>query len=336
MEERVIRNQGCKSTVVTKGSEEDKIERLKQRIRTERETLFFVSLDEAHFAPVKDNIVDKFINDREVASASNVILLQISATPYSLVTQNTRIKKDNIVDMVKEMSQGGESSVHSYWGIGKFIESTEKLMLKTNSQQDPLRLTPGTMSKDNFFERTLEQGSNLVEYIEDKFDHSKLEEERKKGQTGYKTKIEHLTRLYGLILQYCSAMLRKKGREPSTMNSKLARVMNPSELTKRMLDQIDSGEDGKGSMILIRVLGKEDGKILGSILKRLRDALHFENKFAIVLDIDDRNFASELCEEAFLPRLQWWNAAGNKEYRPSSYKDLLHLPVILVVVEKGS
>ena len=26
---------------------------------------------------------------------------------------------------------------------------------------------------------------------------------------------------------------------------------------------------------------------------------------------------------------------GDSEYRPSSYKDLLHLPIILVVVEKG-
>ena len=88
-------------------------------------------------------------------------------------------------------------------------------------------------------------------------------------------------------------------------------------------------------MILVRVLYKEDGKVFGKLLTQLRNTLRQENQFSIVLDIDEGNTASKLYEEAFLPRLQWWNAEGDKQYRPSSYKDLLHLPMILVVVEKG-
>ena len=192
------------------------------------------------------------------------------------------------------------------------------------------------MSKDNHFERSIEVQSDLEEYIEEKFKANGHEEQnRKKGQRKLQTKVEHLTRLYGLILQYCCAMLKKAGINPNEMTSKLARLMNDSEITSSMLDQIDSGPNGKGSMILVRVLYKEDGKVYGKLLTELRKALRQENQFSIVLDIDEGNAAKKLYEEAFLPRLQWWNAEGNKQYRPSSYKDLLHLPVILVVVEKG-
>ena len=101
VESHVIRNQGGRKTKsankVTKGSEEEKIEKLKQRIRSERTTLFFLVIDECHYAPVKGNIVDELINSDVVSNAPNLIQLQVSATPYSLVTRNSRIRPENIV-----------------------------------------------------------------------------------------------------------------------------------------------------------------------------------------------------------------------------------------------
>ena len=314
---------------MTKGSEEDKIQKLKQRIKSEPETLFFIVIDEVHYAPVKGNVVDRLINDEDISNATNIVLLQVSATPYSLVTKNSRIKPENVVDMVKEMTSDRENTLTSYWGIWKFIETTSK-----DDKQDPLK--PGIMSKDKHFERSIEERSDLEEYIEENFIANGHEEEnRKKGQRKLQTKVEHITRLYGLVLQYCSAMLKKAGINPNKLKSKLARLMNDSKITTSMLDQIDSGPNGQGSMILVRVPYREDGKVFGQLLTQLRNTLRQENQFSIVLDIDEGNTASKLYEEAFLPRLQWWNAEGDKQYRPSSYKDLLHLPIILVVVEKG-
>ena len=44
----------------------------------------------AHYNPLKDRIVDKFLNDPVVARAENVVILQVTATPYNLLTKNSR------------------------------------------------------------------------------------------------------------------------------------------------------------------------------------------------------------------------------------------------------
>ena len=44
----------------------------------------------AHFAPMPGKQIDNLINDKKVLEADNTIILQVSATPYNLVTKNTR------------------------------------------------------------------------------------------------------------------------------------------------------------------------------------------------------------------------------------------------------
>ena len=44
----------------------------------------------AHYNAVKDRIVDLFLNNPLVAKAENVIILQVTATPYNLLTKNSR------------------------------------------------------------------------------------------------------------------------------------------------------------------------------------------------------------------------------------------------------
>ena len=102
VEEHVIRNAAKGDhTEARSGSEAHKMNILKKRILEEKETFFFIVHDEAHYAPLKNNLADFFINDRQIISAPNLILLQVSATPYNLVTQDSRIKKKNRIDMVK-------------------------------------------------------------------------------------------------------------------------------------------------------------------------------------------------------------------------------------------
>ena len=193
----------------------------------------------------------------------------------------------------------------------------------------------GAYLEEKYFERSIEEQSDLEEYIKEKFKETGQEGEknRKKGEKRLQTKVEHTTRLYGLILQYCAAMLKKAGINPNKLKSQIADLMNDSKITTSMLEEIDYGANGEGRLILVRVPEQEDGRVFGKLLTQLRNALRQENQFSIVLDIDEGNAASKLYEEAFLPRLQWWNAEGDKQYRPSSYKDMLHLPIILVVVE---
>ena len=52
-------------------------------------TNFLLSV--AHFAPIPGKQIDNLINDKDVLEANNTIILQVSATPYNLVTKNTRL-----------------------------------------------------------------------------------------------------------------------------------------------------------------------------------------------------------------------------------------------------
>ena len=81
---------------------------MKIRIVDEPGTLFYIVHDEgkelirrliiiifnsyfvAHYNALKDRIVDKFLNDPVVARAENVVILQVTATPYNLLTKNSR------------------------------------------------------------------------------------------------------------------------------------------------------------------------------------------------------------------------------------------------------
>jgi hypothetical protein len=106
VEDHVIRN-ACKKRkhgTVKKASEEAKLMDLKTRIKEEKETLFFITHDECHYAPLKNGMIDQFLNDSDISSAPNVVLLQVSATPYSMVTQNSRIPEANRLDIVEEVN----------------------------------------------------------------------------------------------------------------------------------------------------------------------------------------------------------------------------------------
>ena len=105
VEDHVIRNTG-KTKGEKLGIEAAKIEVLRQRIRKEQDTLFFIIHDEAHYAPVKHNMTDRLINSEEIISARNVVLLQVSATPYCLLTKNTRFKKFTCSNVVMKIFLG--------------------------------------------------------------------------------------------------------------------------------------------------------------------------------------------------------------------------------------
>ena len=102
VEEHVIRNAAKGDhREARRGSEAEKMNTLKKRILEETDTFFFIVHDEAHYAPLKNNLVDCLINDNLISSAPNVVLLQVSATPYCLVTQDSRVRPKNCLDMFR-------------------------------------------------------------------------------------------------------------------------------------------------------------------------------------------------------------------------------------------
>ena len=106
VEEHVIRNAAKENQKgEKKGSEAEKMKNLKKRILEEKQTLFFVVHDEPHYAPLKNKPLGRLINDKAIRSAQNLVFLQVSATPYCLVTNNSRIHLKNQLDMYRFVLQ---------------------------------------------------------------------------------------------------------------------------------------------------------------------------------------------------------------------------------------
>ena len=200
----------------------------------------------------------------------------------------------------------------TYYGIGKFVEASDPSRENLSSN-----LHPGTLTKDDDYERMIEPGSQLQGYITEAF-----------NQSVSQSKIEHFTRFFGIVLQWIKALLTKADRN-FELKSKMGRLMKEAKVTEEMLKNIDN-PNGKGSMVLVRLLSQKEGEILVQVLRDVRDALGLGNRFCVSLD-DQMN--RDLCEWQFLPRLRAWY--DDQDYMPKSYTELKDLPVILVVVEKG-
>ena len=319
MEEHVIRN-AAKGKEIKLGSEAEKVEALRERVNREKDTLFLIVHDEAHFAavPSNSNLTNRLLNSKDITSAKNVVLLQVSATPYCLLTKNSRVPKNNLVDMVLETQTTEEDS--NYYGIGKFVQNS-KLQEETNSKE----LNPGILIDDQDFEDLIKDTSDWSAYVKNLFRPEPKESVVKKA-----------IRFYGYVLQWISAILTKTRFDIRALESSLAKFLGKCEITSKLLANI-SGENGKGSMVLLRFLKKENGIYFAKLMREVRDTLNLSSDFAVGLDIDDDSNskeATELCEKSFLPRLSSWRGGG-KDYRPSTYQDLADLPIILIVVEKG-
>jgi hypothetical protein len=98
------------------------IEVMKKRIEEEKTTLFLLIHDEAHYEATrhdtKDTAVNEIINSETVLKSTNVLTLLVSATPYNLVSSNSRIPEANIVDW---MNDAKEQDAAEYFGLAKYV-----------------------------------------------------------------------------------------------------------------------------------------------------------------------------------------------------------------------
>ena len=307
------------------------------------DTLFFIVHDEAHAAPKKNTLINKFVNDPILQDASNIILLQVSATPYCLVTKNSRIPVENRQNW---FTTEDTKDTSNYFGVQNFITKTlnekqENLEASLNQTKKEInQLKPGTIAVDETFEENIQTGSKFQKYLKVVYKSINKKSDKGKNKT---SDLMQASRVTGLILQYMKAFL-KKAKIPSSLYEKHFEEMPQelSEMTETMIKDIDSkkGGKGEGKMILLRVLNKKDGQFFAQVLRKIRKLLKMEHVFSVVLDLDETKsglgeFSRKEKEEGFLKRLQCWNYGGNPRYRPSSYIDLNRLPVILIVCEKG-
>ncbi len=66
-------------------------EEFKKRVERSKKTLFMLIADECHWGALKDSPHDKYVNDEDLTKAHNVMVILVSATPYCLLTRDSRI-----------------------------------------------------------------------------------------------------------------------------------------------------------------------------------------------------------------------------------------------------
>jgi hypothetical protein len=81
---------------ITSEKQNDVFDRIKKLIKEERETLFLIVHDEAHWSPTKNRAGSR-INHEDLRCSANVHTLFVSATPYNLLTCDSQVLANMIV-----------------------------------------------------------------------------------------------------------------------------------------------------------------------------------------------------------------------------------------------
>ena len=124
------------------------------------------------------------------------------------------------------------------------------------------------MTEDSTFEEEITNKSNLQK---------KLKEVYKSCNQKKKTS-EHFpreSRFFGLVYQYIFGLMQKAGI--ADLDEFCGMEVKLSDVTKNMLQSFDKGENGMGSMILLRVMDKREGCFFTKVLRRMRKILEFDN-----------------------------------------------------------
>ena len=275
-----------------------------------------------------------------MSKKNNVILLLVTATPYSLVTGNSRIPLSNRIDWFSN-----DDGNDMYYGIKDYLHSTA---------EGPNPEGHGLLSLDEELETQItEEKESMLKWIPRRLASTRKDKEN----SGWA-----ISRLKIIVLHYIQAMVGLYGEIKGSSSSKsldfktifqwkifnaITEMFQGSRVTgksnsvfRRMVNINDQGNLLEtGSMCLLRVLRKEDGMFIYNTLIRLRKVLGMEDVFSLIMDGDEKTVGSvgvvgfNKNETVFLNRLQKWRK--EPDFRASQYIDLADLPVLLIVVEKG-
>jgi hypothetical protein len=306
---------------------------MEQRIQQEKDTLFLLIHDEAHYEATrtdKDNAVNTFINSKTVLDSSNVLTLLVSATPYNLVSLNTRIPEQNVVDWMKDEKDQDESE---YFGLKKFVENLSNADRKS-----------GYIGADEDFKTLFEDKWPTYE--------SSLPNTRNAGGKNDTAGRKDDFRCELLTKDYTSAMKKFSDQSSANAESDSSKVSTHTlKIVEDLLNVVDKKSGAcpfpknNGCMVLVRVARKKHGKHMADQLREARTLLGFQQRFAILLDVEEKSAGGmekilKSDSSGKSEELGWLNRLRllhNKpeSWVPESYEDLKDLPVILILCERG-
>ncbi|XP_032810468.2 GREB1-like protein isoform X1 [Petromyzon marinus] len=288
------------------GDGQAKFEAFLHRVRRNPYTLFVLVHDQAHadttsgasmsgsHGDVYTGLADRLVNCREAREAANLLTLQVSAAPYGLQSQHSRIAPYNEVywPLTDPVRQEGPHLLGSeYFGVSEF----------RREMHSPTRLP--AMRHDEAFE-------SLAETLLERFPrlHSAV------------------IRTYLLVRHYAAALLATAGAHGTeaqcTVETRamLGAVAGPPHAT------------GRGPMLLLRVPSPQLARVAYERLLDVRRRLGMSYRFEVVLAGADG--ADLTVGKHFLARLRAWRGMEDSDWVPRSFQDLEDLPCILLLSGK--
>ncbi|CAM9434348.1 unnamed protein product [Lampetra fluviatilis] len=285
------------------GDGQAKFEAFLHRVRRNPYTLFVLVHDQAHadttsgasmsgsHGDVYTGLADRLVNCREAREAANLLTLQVSAAPYGLQSQHSRIAPYNEVywPLTDPVRQEGPHLLGSeYFGLSEF----------RREMHSPTRLP--AMRHDEAFE-------SLAETLLERFPrlHSAV------------------IRTYLLVRHYAAALLATAGAHGAEAQCTVE--------TRAMLGAVAGPPraSGRGPMLLLRVPSPQLARVAYERLLDVRRRLGMSYRFEVVLAGADG--ADLTVGKHFLARLRAWRGVEDSDWVPRSFQDLEDLPCILLL-----
>ncbi len=145
------------------------------------------------------------------------------------------------------------------------------------------------------------------------------------------------TRFKALVQAYQTALeaVAKAGTgSTETTTAPETTTAQTERVVRDLLGNIDT--EGKGSMVLVRVVNNTQGKSAADALRETRRKLGLDDCFSILYDISTLTLCKVLQGDpasGALAKLRKWNK--DPKFVPASYEHLDHLPCILLLCDKG-
>ncbi|KAM4029353.1 GREB1-like protein isoform 2-T3 [Anomaloglossus baeobatrachus] len=239
------------------GDVQAKFEAFIRRVKQNPYTLFVLIHDNSHVdltsalsgtlphGDPSQGLSDRIINSGEVQEALNLIMLQVSAFPYALQTQQSKILSSNEVHWIQpELVEEEAKDDKIYFGINEYSKSLQ------------WGITSPLLRCDETFEKMV---NTLLER--------------------YPRLHSMVIRCYLLIQQYCEALMAL-----TTMAS-LRDHTTPETLSivDDLLSSPGKDKSGQGHMLLIRVPSIQLAMLAKERLQEVRDKLGLQYRFEVLL-----------------------------------------------------
>ena len=294
----------------------------KEYILANPKTLFLFVHDEAHWYATANKEgaapgawqeatgADMWINDDVIRLQLNVVTLFVSATPYNLLTRRSQVPENN----TKLWFTPGDDS--RYYGLAEFTkrsrEREESLEQASPAEEWLTAVPPGCIRTDKEFE----EAAGLP-------------------RSG-KISAWNVSRKDMLAKQYVKALEEVMG---ATQMERSNLELEVSDVTRAMVtDLLTISSEGKGIMILIRVIEKKHGWDIHNAIHTARRALGLQDKFALVIDVDATRKGSlrKCIDDVFIDKMaKRQGKTDTNRVTVDAYSDLQDLPCVLILCEKG-